>query len=175
MRVEALVVSFAVEEVRSERKLALGYSLVACIGFAIDASLLIGIEHLSVEPAWARVISLTLAMQATFWINGLFIFRCLTRQSWIGAWTGYMVTSGFGNFCNYWTFVTLVSLHDHTLSNRLLDLVIGGVVAWSINYLCARFLIFGVSKNGTREGCTPIGEVAGNISARFRALTHRAQ
>ncbi len=168
------MVSFAVEEVRSERKLALGYSLVACIGFVVDASLLIGIEHLGVQPAWARVMSLTLAMQVTFWINGLFVFRCLTRRSWMGSWAGYMATSGFGNFCNYWTFVTLVSLHDHTLSNRLLDLVIGGVVAWSINYLCARFVIFGVSKDGAKKGCTPIGEVATNIAARFRAIAQRA-
>jgi putative flippase GtrA len=168
------MVAFAVEAARSERKLALGYSLVACIGFVVDASLLVAIEHLGVEPAWARVMSLTLAMQATFWINGLFIFRCLTKQSWLGAWGGYMVTSGFGNFCNYWTFVTLVSLHNHTLSNRLLDLVIGGLVAWSINYLCARFLIFGVRKDGEKKGCTSIGEVAADIATRFRAITHRA-
>jgi putative flippase GtrA len=154
---------------RAEAPLATRYSLVACLGFVTDFCLLKLAGHMGLEPAWARVVSLTCAMQLTFWINGLFVFRCLTRKSWGGAWLGYMVTNGFGNFCNYWAFVTLVSLHNPILSNHLLDLVVGGLIAWMINYTCARYLIFGVSRDG--KGCAPLGEVLQGIGERVASLT----
>jgi len=152
---------------RAEAPLATKYSLVACLGFVTDFTVLKLAMHFGLEPAWARVISLTTAMQVTFWINGLFVFHCLAREQWKGAWLGYMVTNGFGNFCNYWTFVTLVSLHHPILSNHLLDLVVGGLVAWTINFGCARYLIFGVNRDGTGKGCTPIGDVLAGIRARI--------
>ena len=103
---------------RREGRLALGCIAVAWVGFVVDASILSLLEHFGCEPAWARVISLATAMQATFWINGTLVFRCVSRHRWRGAWVGYMASSAFGNFCNYWAFVTLVSLHDPVWSNR---------------------------------------------------------
>ncbi len=146
--------------------LALLHCMTACLGFATDAAVLSLLLHLHMEPAWARVISLTTAMQATFWVNGLFVFRCLTRKGLGAAWLGYMVTNGFGNFCNYWVFVTLVSLHHPILSNRGFGLVAGGLVAWSINFSCARYLIFGVRG----DGCVSIGEVAKGMASRLSQL-----
>ncbi len=152
---------------KGEGHLALRYSLVAGVGLLTDGGVLTLLEHLGMEPAWARVFSLACAMQVTFWINGLWVFRCLTRKSWGLVWLGYMATSGFGNFCNYWAFVTLVSLHSPIWSNRWLDLAIGGVLAWTINYGCARLLVFGRRREGSVEGCTPISEVLEEVSTRL--------
>jgi len=155
---------------KSEGKLGALYSLTACLGFATDAAVLTVLTHLHMQPAFARIISLTLAMQATFWVNGLFVFRCITRKGWFGAWLGYMATNGVGNLCNYWTFVTLVSLKRPILSNHGLDLVIGGLVAWCINFACARFLIFGVRKeHGSEKGCTTLGEVLRTMARRLHS------
>jgi putative flippase GtrA len=151
-----------------EGRLALGYSLVACLGLATDALVLNLAITLGLEPAWARAISLVMAMQVTFWINGVAVFRCLDRQSWAGAWLGYMVTNGIGNFCNYWVFVALISLHHPLWSNRWLDLAAGGMVAWLINYGCIRFLIFGARE----DGCASIGEVMSRLRQHF--LPHGA-
>ncbi len=147
--------------------LALKHGLVACMGFAIDYGVLAALTHAGMQPAWARVISLTCAMQLTFAINGAMVFRCLCRKNFVEAWLGYMVTSGLGNACNYWLFVSLTSLHQPILSNRLFDLVMGGMVAWTINFTCARYLIFGADPGRASEGCTPIGEVARKIAARL--------
>lgn len=153
-----------------EGPLALLYSMTAGLGFVTDAAVLSLLLHLHMEPAWARVISLTCAMQATFWVNGLFVFRCLTRQGWGPAWLGYMVTNGFGNFCNYWTFVTLVSLHHPILSNHWFGLVAGGLVAWTINYSCARYLIFGLRREDAARSCTPSEEVLRGLAGRISTL-----
>ncbi len=156
------------ETVKSEGGLGLLYSLTACVGFATDAAVLVALSHLHMTPAFARLISLTTAMQVTFWINGLFVFRCLHRKNCVGAWLGYMATNGFGNLANYWVFVTLASLHHPVLSNRWVGLVVGGGLAWSINFLSARYLIFGVrGPDGTVQGCISIGEVGKNLAARF--------
>ena len=132
----------AVHEVRTAAKVA----GVAMVGFAIDAvALRVGLAfHLS--PAFARAISLFLAMQGTFAINGLVVFRCLTRARLIHQWLGYMTTNGFGNFCNYWIFVTLVSLHQPLVSNAYLALAVSSFCAWGINYFAIRFLVFGRAK-----------------------------
>ena len=86
-------------------------------------------------------------MQATFTINGLFVFKCLTRRSVFRHWVGYMATSGIGNVCNYWIFVTLVSLHWALVSNNLVALATGSLCAWLINYAGARIIVFGPARN----------------------------
>jgi putative flippase GtrA len=129
-----------------EGVLATKFAGVSLIGFAIDACLLhVGIAA-GVAPAWARVISLFCAMQATFVINGLHVFRTLDRRRLPHQWARYMVANGFGNFCNYWIFVTLVSLHWPVVSSPLVALAAGSFAAWMINFTCTRFFVFGKAK-----------------------------
>ncbi len=126
-----------------EARLAAKYSAVSLTGFAIDAALLQLGLHLGLAPAWARLISIICAMQATFVINGLFVFRRLDLSRLAGQWAGYMATNGFGNFCNYWIFLTLVSLHWRVVSTPLFALTMGSICAWAINYATTRWLVFG--------------------------------
>jgi putative flippase GtrA len=125
-----------------EARLALTFGGVGIVGFCVDAAVL----HLGLEaglPAWgARLISLFLAMQTTFIINGLHVFRCLDRTRLIHQWAGYMLANGFGNFCNYWIFITLVSLHWAIISNHYVALAIGSLSAWAINFIGTRLFVF---------------------------------
>jgi putative flippase GtrA len=126
----------------SEARLALTFGAVGLVGFCVDAALL----HLGLElglPAWAaRVISLFFAMQATFMINGLHVFRSLDPTRLVRQWSGYMLANGFGNFCNYWIFLTLISLHWPVVSNRYLALAAGSLSAWLINFTGTRMFVF---------------------------------
>ena len=126
-----------------EGVLGLKHAGSSLAGFAVDAALLHGLIAAGMEPAWARVISLTVAMQLTFVINGLHVFRSLDRSRLPHQWIGYMVTNGFGNVCNYWIFVTLVSLHHPLVSKPFVALTLAAFVAWLMNYLTSRFLVFG--------------------------------
>jgi putative flippase GtrA len=120
----------------------LKFTLVSGLGFAADAVVLQLLMQAGASPAWARVASLLCAMQVTFLINGLVVFRCLDPARPWRQWAGYMLAHGFGNFCNYWIFVTLVSLHQRLLSAPLAALAVASATAWAINFLGARYLVF---------------------------------
>jgi putative flippase GtrA len=86
-------------------------------------------------------------MQATFAINGLHVFKSLDRARIGRQWLGYMMANGFGNFCNYWIFLTLVSTHWPVVSNRYLALAAGSLSAWIINFIGTRLFVFRRLKN----------------------------
>ena len=126
-----------------EAGMALKFGAVGLLGLAVDALLLrIGLEF-GLGAATARVISLFCAMQVTFLVNGLHVFRCLERTQWPKQWLGYMTANGFGNLCNYWIFLTLVSTHWPLVSDRYVALVSGSFAAYLINYGATRLLVFG--------------------------------
>jgi len=125
-----------------ERKIALQYCAVSLLGFAVDAAIL-RVGLMFGAPAWVRIISLICAMQVTFTINGLMVFRSLTWRTLPRQWSSYMLTNGFGNVCNYWIFVTLVSLHWPFISDPMIALGVGAFAAWILNFTCSRFLVFG--------------------------------
>ncbi|MBV9509131.1 MAG: GtrA family protein [Caulobacteraceae bacterium] len=125
-----------------ERRLLAKYAGVSLVGFAADACLLRLGTALGLEPAWARVISLSCAMQVTFLLNGLHVFRALRLALLPRQWAGYMATNAFGNFCNYWIFVTMVSTHWPVVSNHMAALATASFCAWLLNYASTRFLVF---------------------------------
>jgi putative flippase GtrA len=127
-----------------EIALAAKYSAASLCGFAVDVAVLHAAMWAGLEPAWARVISLACAMQTTFLINGLHVFGALARDHrLLRQWAAYMASNGTGNLINYWIFVTIVSLHWRIVSVPAAALCAGSATAWAINYLCARFLVFG--------------------------------
>ena len=120
----------------------LKFTLVSGLGFAADATVLHMLMEAGAPPAWARVVSLFCAMQVTFLVNGVLVFRCLDRARPWRQWASYMLAHGLGNFCNYWLFITLVSLHRPPWSWPLAALAIASVLAWAMNYLAARYVVF---------------------------------
>ena len=131
--------------------LTLKYSIASICGFVTDLVILkIGVAA-GLPPAWARVISLTTAMQLTFLLNGLLVFRCLEVRRLHFQWSGYMLTNAFGNLCNYLTFTTLLSLHHRVFSNHTVAVTLGALVAWVLNYIVTRFVVFRVRPEARQE------------------------
>jgi putative flippase GtrA len=129
---------------RVELAVAAQHAGVSLVGFAVDFGILHAAMRAGLEPAWARVVSLALAVQATFLLNTAYVFRCLRWEPRLARrWAAYMVSNGFGNLCNYWIFVTLVSLHHPPVSRPTVALCIAALTAWVINYAAARLLVYG--------------------------------
>jgi putative flippase GtrA len=126
------------------------YCGVSLIGFGVDLALVHGLVRLGLEPAWARVISLLCAMHVTFALNRLHVFRQAGRSGLPGQWARYMLCNGFGNVCNYWIFVTLVSLHWRWVSTPAFAVAAGSVAAWLINLAATRLVVF--PPRGDRPG-----------------------
>jgi putative flippase GtrA len=99
--------------------------------------------HAGLRGWAARLIALLVAMHVTFFINGRFTFNALTRERFLPLWAAYVANSAFGNSCNYFVFLTLRSTHRPVISNADVAFVAGAIAAWAINFLGARFVVFG--------------------------------
>ncbi|MBS0333612.1 MAG: GtrA family protein [Proteobacteria bacterium] len=132
------------------RRLLAKFSGVALVGFVLSATILhLGLE-MGFRPWAARLIALVFAMNVTFLINGRFVFGGLTRRRFLVQWATYCANSACGNFCNYWTFVTLESTHRAVIGDPYVALAAGSVVAWAINFTGARFVVFGGGAQGLK-------------------------
>jgi putative flippase GtrA len=158
------------------------FTLASLLGFAADAAVLHVLIEAGGAPAVARVVSLFCAMQVTFLVNGLVVFRRLDRARPWRQWAAYMLAHGFGNFCNYWIFVTLVSLHQPPFSRPIVALAPASLLAWTLNYLAARYVVFRRAKAAARavtvtEGVTPQGVTPHGVTSegvtRLSARPHQ--
>jgi putative flippase GtrA len=126
---------------------------VGCIGFLTDITVLRLGLICGLSPLVARVISLACAMQVTFLINGLLVFRCLTRRSALRHWLTYMSTNGIGNLFNYLIFAGLILTRWPFISRHGPALWCGSLCAYGINYAGARLLCFGRPKGRDAVVC----------------------
>ena len=125
------------------RGLLAKFTGASLIGFVFSAATL----HFGLVaglPGWAaRLMALLVAMHVTFFINGRFVFRALTRERFLGLWAAYVANSAVGNSCNFLIFMGLRSMHRPVISNAYVAFLAGAVAAWAINFLGARFVVFG--------------------------------
>ncbi len=126
-----------------EGALIRGHASVSLAGFVLDAALFYTSLASGLEPPLARLISLVWTMQATFALNGAFVFRCLTLPNLPRQWACYMASNGVGNLVNYLVFVGLAASRAPLVSERYVALCIGAAAAWFINYSGARLWAFG--------------------------------
>ena len=131
------------QDARRELSSALKFGAVGCLGFLTDATLLKCGIGLGLSPAVARAVSLLSAMQVTFLVNGLLVFRCLKPGRLPHQWAGYMVANSLGNLANYFIFVAFVSSRWPVISDHLVALAAGSLTAWTVNYAGTRLLVFG--------------------------------
>jgi putative flippase GtrA len=127
---------------RREGLLIGGHVSVSLAGFVLDAIVLTTSIGSGLHPDIARLISLFWAMQATFVLNGLFVFRKLKLKTLPGQWVRYMACNGVGNLLNYLVFVALVATGWPMVSNHYAALCIAAALAWTINYSGARLWAF---------------------------------
>ena len=133
-----------IRQLRREAVTALKFAAVGGIGFLTDIAVLhLGLRVFHLTPFEARAISLTCAMQVTFVINGLFVFRCLTWRDCGRQWLAYMGSNGLGNLVNYAVFAGLVASRLPEVSRNGWALVISSAIAYALNFLSARFMVFG--------------------------------
>jgi putative flippase GtrA len=127
---------------RSDAFLLAGFVGVGAVGFMTDAGLLATGIALGLSPIVARGISVVVALQLTFLLNGLLVFRSLTPAALAGQWLAYMVSNGLGAACNYAIFVTLTVSRIPWLSDRAPAFVAAAGIALVVNFAGTRFWAF---------------------------------
>jgi putative flippase GtrA len=141
---------------RQRRRLLLKFTLVALVGFGVSALVLHLAMDAGVRPWLARVIALVAAMNVTFLINGRFVFGALSRGRVLAQWGAYVTNSAFGNTCNCLVFVALQSSHRPVIGDPYVALLAGSATAWAINFLGARFLVFGAAGRRLAGRCAKL-------------------
>ncbi|HEY4031486.1 MAG TPA: GtrA family protein [Caulobacteraceae bacterium] len=133
-----------IRELRREAVTAMKFAAVGGLGFLTDISVLrLCLRTFHLTPFEGRAVSLACAMQVTFLINGLFVFRCLSWTTCRRQWLAYMGSNGLGNLVNYLVFAGLVASRLPAVSRNGWALVISSVIAYAINFVCTRFMVFG--------------------------------
>jgi len=122
--------------------LTLKYCAVSLCGFAVNIALLRLLTGAGLEPAYAQVLSLLAAVQTTFWLNAMVVFRHVQIRGWVRHWLAYMGASGLGLICNTLIFTTLLSLHRPIVSNQMFAVCAGAFAAWVINFTITRLVVF---------------------------------
>lgn len=152
-----------IRQLRSEVATAAKFAAVGGLGFLTDITVLhLCLRGLHLSPFAGRAVSLTCAMQVTFLVNGMLVFRCLSLDSCRRQWLAYMGTNGFGNLINYGVFAALVASRLPEVSRNGWALVIGSVIAYAFNFACVRLMVFGAPAPARRgqgalgpEGAAP--------------------
>ena len=128
---------------RPLRRLLAMFTGASLVGFVFSAATMHAGLAVGVAPWAARLAGMFVAMNVSFLINGRFTFQALTRDTCVRLWWAFMANSAFGNACNYGVFVLMTSSHRPVISHPDVAFVAGAVTAWTINFLGARFLVFG--------------------------------
>jgi putative flippase GtrA len=131
-----------VKVMTNELGLFLRFGLVGAAGFLVDALVLQAGLALDQPAQAARIVSIAVAMQATFALNDAFVFRRHRRRPLRHRWLGFMTANSFGALCSYAVFVTLLQLRLGLVSEPLPALAIASVVSWAVNYTGSRVLAF---------------------------------
>lgn len=119
-----------------------GAALIAFL-FSI-VTLHFGLEA-GLRPWVARLIAMVVAVHVAFFINGRFVFGGLTRERFLRLWGAYVANCAVGNLCNFAVFLAVQSSDWRVPGKPYIALVAGAATAWAINFLGARFLVFGIA------------------------------
>jgi putative flippase GtrA len=125
------------------RRLLAKFTGASLVGFVFSAiTLHLGLRY-GLHPWVARLIAMLVAMHVTFFINGRYVFGALTRERFLGLWAAYVANSACGNACNFGVFVAVQSTDWQIPAKPYVAFVAGAMTAWAINFLGARFIVFG--------------------------------
>lgn len=121
----------------------LRFCLVGGVAFLIDAILLEGLVYAGIAASVARIISIAIALQASYLMHSAFTYRGhrgLTRTSWLAFLSSNLIGAGL----NYGVFLLVLhaALGDCPENTRLIALLAGTLAALMFNYWANRRFAF---------------------------------
>jgi putative flippase GtrA len=127
----------------TEIRLAGKFAAVSMVGFLLDAlALRIGLG-LGLTVAVSRLLSLGVALQATFLLSRAFVFHVSERSDLLGQWWRFMIANGFGGLCNFWVYLFLMGFAWAGPFGFWAPLLLSASSAYVINYAGARLFVYG--------------------------------
>jgi putative flippase GtrA len=120
------------------------FILVGCIGFAVDAGVLVlALGQLTSSVYAARALSFTAAVFVTWLCNRTFVFVASGSGAAVVAEYGrYLVTQVTGALANLLIFVVLIELVPRLAATPVVPLAVGAVAGALVNYAGSAWWVF---------------------------------
>lgn len=110
------------------------FAVAGVVGFIVDAGVLAALVWLGGDPRIVRVVSIGLAMTATWYVNRRLAFADrVAAPTWM-EYARYVGASLFGALVNYTVFAVLITFGDPFRSYPVLALTVATIVAMGVNF-----------------------------------------
>jgi putative flippase GtrA len=120
------------------------FLLVGCIGFAVDAGVLVtALRHLTSSVYAARAVSFTAAVFVTWLCNRTFVFAASgSGAAAIAEYGRYLATQVTGALANLLIFVLLIELVPRLAATPVVPLAVGAIAGALVNYAGSAWWVF---------------------------------
>jgi putative flippase GtrA len=121
----------------------MSFLLVGSAGFVIDAALFwIGHEQAHWSIFWARALSASVAVTATWLLNRAVTFRRHASEERAAEYFRYVISQGLGLVINLGVFAGTLWLIPSLRRVPIVALVLGSAVALLVNFITAKTFAF---------------------------------
>ena len=121
------------------------------IGFLVDAGVVLVLTGLGWTPIWARLLSIPIAMSATFLINKNMTFKSEKNAKQTKSLSLQIITYIFANalsqVINFTAYSALVLSVPLFYQQPIWALAIGSIIAMGITFTLSKYWVFKERKN----------------------------
>jgi len=126
----------------------LSFGVVGTIGFLVDAGVLIlAINYLGLELFFSRLLSFSVAVTVTWYLNRKHTFENQSNRHALNEWVYYSALNSVGALINLSIFMWLVIQYEYLHENPIAPLAIASAIAMVFNFLMSRFVVFQGSRD----------------------------
>ena len=120
------------------------FLLVGCIGFAVDAGVLVlALRHVTSSVYAARALSFTAAVCVTWLCNRTFVFVASgSGVAVVTEYGRYLATQVIGALANLLVFIVLIELIPQLAATPVVPLAVGAVAGALVNYAGSAWWVF---------------------------------
>jgi putative flippase GtrA len=128
---------------KSEMRYFFRFCMVGAIGFAIDGGILAVLVYENhVNPYKGRLVSFSLAVVATFYLNKIWSFSAAQSDGIWKQFANYLGIQGIGLACNVLAYVVAMNALPWPFSKPLGALVLASGLALAVNFAGVRIAVF---------------------------------
>lgn len=115
---------------------SLRFGVAGGVGVGIDVAVLAATGALGISPYLGRLVSLSLMLISTWWLNRSFTFRTAAAPSW-REFRDYCITAMFGVVTNYGLYALVL----FATGNKWAGLIVGSIGGALQNFIRMRRLL----------------------------------
>lgn len=115
----------------------LGFALVGCAGFVVDAGVL-ALVLTPLGPYWGRAVSFLCAVSATYVLNRIFVFAEAAKTlGWAAGWAKFIAANAVGAGINLGVYAALTPM-----LGPFAALALGSIAGLGVNFALSAGMVF---------------------------------